>query len=130
MIIIGHRFIPSENFYHVTNIDAIKKTPPSSCVYLDFSEENLETIKHANNNDICLALGVKDITELLYASNLGASYILVHSEFAPLAQNLANEYLLDAKILALIEDENEIEELALASIDGVILKNAIIKTPS
>ena len=130
MIIIGHRFIPSENFFHVSNIDAIKNTPPASCIYLEFEEENLETINHATKNNVCLALSVNNITQLIYASNLGASYIIVEKELAHSAQNIANEYLFDAKILVSIGDESEIEEFALSSIDGVIFSNAIIKTPS
>lgn len=130
MIIIGHRFIASENFFHVSNIDAINNTPPSSCIYLEFEEENLETINHASKNNLCLALSVKNINELIYASNLGASYIIVEKDLAHSAQKIANEYLFDAKILVSIQDENEIEEFALNSIDGVIFSNAIIKTPS
>lgn len=130
MIIIGHRFIPSENFFHVPNIDAVKNTPPSSSIYLEFDEDNLETINHATKNNLCLALSVNNITELIYASSLGASYIIVEKEFAHSAQNIANEYLFDAKILVNIQDESEIEEFALAGIDGVIFSNAIIKTPS
>ena len=62
MLIFGHRFIESENFYHIPNIQAIKNTPPNSTIYLDFSEENLDIIKqlkviepyqkHINNNTI------------------------------------------------------------------------------
>ena len=73
---------------------------------------------------------MKNITELIYASNLNASYIIVEKDLAHSAQNIANEYLFDAKILVSIQDENEIEEFALNSIDGVIFSNAIIKTPS
>lgn len=130
MIIIGHRFIPSDSFFHVPNIDAIKNTPPSSCIYLEFSEDNLETINHATKNNICLALSAKNVTEVVYASNLGASFIVVDKELANSAQNIANEYLFDAKILVSIENEDEIEEFAQESIDGVIFSNAIIKTPS
>ncbi len=129
MIIIGHRFVPSENLFHVKSIDAIKKTPPSSCIYLEFCEESLEIVNHARANNIHFALSVTTIAELLYASSLGASYILTQKEFSSIAQNLANEYLFDAKILSIIEKEEELEELALQSIDGVIFTNAIIKTP-
>ncbi len=130
MIIIGHRFIPSENFFHVNNIDAIKKTPPSSCIYLEFCEENLEIIHHARANNITFALGVTTVAEVLYASSLGATYILTQKNFSTIAQNLANEYLFDAKILSIIEEEEEIEELALQGIDGVIFANALIKITS
>ena len=130
MIIIGHRFIPSDNFFHVPNIDAIKNTPPSSCIFLEFYEDNLETINHAIKNNVCLALSVKNITEIVYASNLGASFIIVDKELAHSAQKIANEYLFDAKILVTIQNEQEIQEFAQSGIDGVIFSNAIIKTPS
>ncbi|WP_321779207.1 hypothetical protein [Sulfurimonas sp.] len=130
MLIYGHRFIQNDSFYHVTNIDAISKTPPNSTIYLDFSEDNLETINHATTNGIILALGINDITQLIYASSLDASFIVIPKELAKTAQNIANNYLFDAKILVHVLDENEIEELAIIGVDGVIFSNAIIKINS
>ncbi|MBL0707518.1 MAG: hypothetical protein JJW00_00515 [Sulfurimonas sp.] len=130
MLIFGHRFIQSDSFYHVANIDAISKTPPNSTIYLDFSEDNLETIDHAIKNEVNLALGVSDITQLIYASSLDASFILVSKELVKTAQNIANNYLFDAKILVHIKDENEIEELAIIGVDGVIFSDAILKINS
>ena len=130
MIIIGHRFIPNDNFYHVINIDAIKKTPPSSCIYIEFSEDNLDIINHAQQNNIPFALSVKSITEVIYASNLLASYIIIDSSLGIDSQKIANEYLYDAKILVNISDENDIQEFAELGIDGVIFSNSIIKITS
>lgn len=130
MIIYGHRFLADTPFYHVTNIDAILNTPPSSTIFVEFSEDNLDIITHANANQIALALSVKNITQIIYASSLSASFIIVSKELAKTAQNLANNYLFDAKILVNIENENEIEELAILGVDGVIFSNAIIKTNS
>jgi len=130
LIIIGHRFIPSQSIYHVANIDAINKTPPASTLYLEFDEENLETINHARDNNLSFALGVKSITQAVYASSLGASFILVDKELAHSVQKLANEYLYDAKVLVHIQKEEEIESFALSGIDGVIFSNAIIKISS
>lgn len=130
MLIFGHRFIDSPNFYHTQNIDAIENTPANSTIYLDFSEDNLETIKYCKTNKISLAMGVENITELIYASSLGASFIVVQKELASTAQSLANNYLLDAKIIVHIDDEDEIEELAILGADGVIFSTAIIKTNS
>jgi hypothetical protein len=135
MIIIGHRFIPSYlvghgSFYHVANIDAINNTPPNSSVLLDFSEENLESIIFAKENGVNFCLKVQNITEIIYASNLGASFILVDKELAKTAQDLANDYLFDAKILVMIEDDEEIEDLALLGVDGAIYSDAIIKINS
>jgi hypothetical protein len=130
MIIFGHRFIQSSSFYHVTDIDSISKTPPASIIYIPFSENNLDIISHAQINQISTAIYCDNITEIIYASNLDASFIVVKKELAIEAQKLANEYLFDAKILLLIENEDEIEEFAKKSIDGVIFSNAIIKVSS
>ena len=130
MIIYGHRFIPSDNFYHILNIDAISNTPPSSTLFLEFNEENLDIIEHLRINKLPFALQVNSLTGLIYASALSASFIIVSKELILDAQKIANEYLLDAKILVKIEHDSEIEELAKQSIDGVIYSNAIIKTNS
>jgi len=130
MLIFGHKFIPSESLYHITDIDSISNTPPSSIIYIEFSEDNLDIINHANANQIEFALDVKNITELIYASALGAKYISLSREIAKTAQDIAENYLFDAKILAHIIDNKEIEELALLGIDGVIFSNAIIKINS
>ena len=130
MLIFGHRFIPSTSFYHVQDIESISNTPPSSIVHIDFSEENLDIITHSNLNQIPTSICAKDITQIIYASVFNASYIVVHIDLAKTAQKIANEYLFDAKILVLIEDEAEIEELALLGVDGVIFSSAIIKINS
>ena len=45
-------------------------------------------------------------------------------------QNIEENYVFDAKILSTIEDEDEIQELALLGVDGVIFPNTIIKINS
>jgi len=130
MLIYGHRFIPSDSFYHVSDIDSISNTPASSVIHIEFNEENLDIITHANLNQITTSICAKNIRDIIYASALEASFIVVHKELAKDAKNIANEYLYDAKILVLIEEEDEIEELALIGVDGVIFSNAIIKISS
>ena len=130
MLLFGHRFIESEEFYHIFDIDSIEKTPSSSCIYLDFSKKNLDIIEHLRCNQIRFALGVTNINELIYAAALGASYIMVSRDFAKSAQNIAENYLFDAKILAHIQEESEIEEMALLGIDGVCFAEAIVKISS
>ncbi|MBE0514197.1 hypothetical protein [Sulfurimonas sp.] len=130
MIFFGHRFLKNENFYHIFDIDSILHTPPSSTIYVEFDEKNLDIINHAVINSLKVAIFAKNIREILYASSLGASYIVVEKELAKSAQNIAENYLFDAKILALTENEDEIEELALLGVDGAIFSNAIIKISS
>ncbi|MBU1989244.1 hypothetical protein KJ691_00720 [bacterium] len=130
MLIYGHRFIPSIHFYHIADIDSIQNTPPSSVIYLPFTEDNLDIITHANQNSVPFALKVKEVTQILYASSFNASFIVVPRELASTAQKIANNYLFDAKILVSIKDEDEIEDLAVLGVDGVIFTNAIIKINS
>jgi len=127
MLLFGHRFIQSKSFYHISNIDAITDTPPSSTIYFEFSEENLDIINHANLNHISMALRVNTIQELIYASSLNANYMIIDKEMAKSAHNIAQNYLFDAKVLVKISEDEEIEEMATLGVDGVIYSSAIIK---
>ncbi|WP_418640985.1 hypothetical protein [Sulfurimonas sp. ST-27] len=111
----------------MSDIDAIVQTPPASIIYLEFEEKNLDIIEYLNQNSIKFALKVQDVTELIYASALGASYIHVEQKLAKTAQKIAENYLFDAKILVHIENEEEIEEMALLGIDGAVFTEAIVK---
>lgn len=130
MIFFGHRLIESENFYHVQSIDAISNTPNSSTIYLNYHEEKLDVVKHAVLNGVRVALHVESIVELMYASALGCSYLIVSKALAKTAQDLAQNYLFDAKILVFVDSEDDIEKLAILGVDGVIFSNAIIKVNS
>ncbi|MEA3228061.1 MAG: hypothetical protein U9P38_03195 [Campylobacterota bacterium] len=130
MIIFGHRFIESDVFYHVLDVDSIRCTPPSSTLYIDFDENDLEIINHANLNKVSMAITISTITELIYAASLGAKYIVVPKNRADIMQKIAENYLFDAKILVLIEHEKEIEEFAIMGVDGVLFSTAIIRTNS
>jgi len=130
MLFFGHRFIDSQKFYHVFDIDTIVTTPPASTIYVEFDETNLDIIDYLHENSIKFALKVQNITQLTYASALNAAYIVVEPSLAKTAQKIAENYLFDAKILAHIEDEEEIEELALLGIDGVIFPSAVVRVTS
>lgn len=127
MLLFGHPFIASERFYHIDDSDAIIHTPPNSMLFLPFSKENLDIIEYLNRNDLTFALEAANLREVIYASTLGASFIIVHEELAKSAQNAADNYLFDAKVLCRIDTEEQIEALASEAIDGVLFSEAIIK---
>jgi hypothetical protein len=130
MLLFGHRFIKNDSFYHISDTDAIANTPPSSTIYIKFEEKNVDLMEYANANALEFALGVEDVNELIYGSALNASYLIVQKELAKTAQKIAENYLFDSKILVRIEDEQEIAEMAILGIDGVVFSNAIIKINS
>ncbi len=127
MLFFGHKFLESPKFYHVFDIDTILTTPPASTIYLEFHEGNLDIINYLKENAITFALKVENITEVAYANALGAAYIIVETALAKTAQKIAENYLFDAKILVVIEEESEIEELVLLGVDGVIFPEAVVR---
>jgi hypothetical protein len=130
MIFFGHKFLASTHFYHIDSIYSIAKTPSNSIIFVEYHEKNLDIIDHLFTNNIKFSLHVNNIKELVYAHALGALYITVEKELAQNAQKVANDYLFDAKILVHIENEDEIEDLALLGVDGVIFAKAIVKISS
>jgi len=127
MLLFGHPFIDFDPFYHVGEIDTIELTPPNSTLFLYFKEENLDIIRHMRHNALPFALEVADLSEVVFAHNLGAKYILVNEPLAKPAQKVAENYLFDAKILCRLENISELEEKIIEGIDGVIFPEAIVK---
>jgi len=127
MLLFGHSFIKSENIYHISDIDSILKTPPNATLYLEFSIDNLDIISYLVKNSIRYVLKIHNIEELIYANALEATFALVDSKLAKTAQQTAESYIFDTKILVYSEDEKEIEKYALLSLDGILFPSAIIK---
>ena len=127
MLLFGHRFIEYQPFYHIEEIDAIDQTPSNSTLFVKFHESTLDIIEHLQKHDLYFALEVSTLTEVVYAHNLGAQYIIVEQALSKSAQNIAENYLFDAKILCRLESEYLLEEKIIEGIDGVIFSEAILK---
>ena len=127
MLLFGHPYIAFEPFYHIDEIAAIALTPPGSTLLLPFKEENLDIITHMRENSLPYAIEAADLSEAVFAHNLGAKYIVVHETLAKSAQNAAETYLFDAKILCRLADTGSLEEKIIEGIDGVIFPEAIVK---
>lgn len=119
MILIGDPNIAYEAIENITSIEDIKKSAPSSTVLFDF---DIEILKYTNVNDIESAVIAHSIKEVIYASSLGAKYIIPRVNILIQSQKIADNYMFDSKILAVIEESEEIEKIALDEIDGVIYK--------
>jgi hypothetical protein len=123
MILIGDENIKYETIEKIAHRDDISKTSPSSTVLFNFS---LEILKYTQANDINSAVVVNSIKEVIYAHNLGAKYIIISREDILLqSQKIADNYMFDSKILAVIENSEEIEKNALHEIDGIIYKTLL-----
>lgn len=122
MILIGDDNIPYGMIAKIKAVSDIEKTEPNSIVLFDF---DIELLKYCSKNDIDNAVFIKNLLQSVYAHNLKAKYIICTKELVEQIQDLADHYLFDSKVLAVIEDSSEIEELAKKHIDGVIYSKVI-----
>jgi len=125
MLVFGHSLIPYKTWYKVNSIDDILNTPAGRIVLLSDLQYSSEIALHCMKNDIPYAVKTISIKDAVIAANLGASYALCNIENVQEIQKTANEYLWSMKIITLIDDENEIQSIAIMGIDGVIFKNSI-----
>ena len=117
MIIIGDKYIPSPTVTTIRKIEDIKSTKPDSIVIFYFDKD---IMSYCRQNNIKYAVIIKSITDAIYANNLNATYILPPYELLVKIQNIAETYMFDSKILATLENNDKIEDIALKGIDGVI----------
>ncbi len=125
MLIFGDKYIPSPTFVRVKSIEDIDQSNPTDILFLEEFSKPFKLAQYAKENFLEYGVYVNSLKEALYANALGASYILTRFALAKELQQIANEYLWDAKVLAIIESEKELEIVAKAFIDGAIYKNSI-----
>lgn len=122
MIIIGDEYIPFETIENIKTIEDIKSTKPNSTLIFNF---NKDIMVYCINNSIEYGVKVNSIVEIIYANGLEAKYILPNNSILEISQKLADSYMFDSKILATISKIEEIEEIAIKEIDGVIYNSLL-----
>lgn len=122
MILIGDENIEYETIEKIQSTSDIVSTSSNSTVLYDF---DFDILKYTQANSIDSAVVTKSLQEVIYASSFDVKYIIVKKGIAKAAQNIANNYMLDSKILVIIETNEEIVENAINEIDGVIYNKVI-----
>ena len=122
MILIGDKLITHKKFFQISKINEIKNTEPNSILSFRYNEELLT---YSYENDLQVAVIVCSIKEVIYANSLNAKYIISEKGLAKTIQKIADNYMFDSKILAIIETNDEIEEIAQSEIDGIIYKSIL-----
>jgi len=121
MQVFGHEWIESETFYSVKSIEAIAQTPPNALLRINALATSIELVQHCQENGLRYALEIKSIEEAIYANLLGATYVLADKALATELMPIAQNYLFDTRVLAIVS-QNEIEEMARCGVDGVVIK--------
>ena len=126
MLIFGHPWVDSPRFRKIFTAEEISQTASEEIILLEPLSDSITLTHYCRNNQRDFAVTVNTVTEALFANTLGSSYVVCQSEDAPKIQPVAQEYLFDTKILALINSDKEIAKMAAFSIDGVIFPQAIM----
>lgn len=122
MILIGDKLVPFENIETIEKIEDIQNTKANNTLSFGYNEEIL---KYTYENELSVAIKVDSIKEAIYANALNAKYIIAQKLLAKEIQKVAENYMFDSKILAIIETNEELEEIASFEIDGIIYKSII-----
>lgn len=122
MILIGDKNIPFENIATINEEKDIENTLPNSTVLFSF---DFNLMNFCKSHDVAYGVKISSIKEVIYSNALNAKYIICEKELSKQVQDIATNYMFDSRILAIIVEDNEIEELALNNIDGVIYKNIL-----
>lgn len=122
MILIGDKLVPFEDIFLIKNIKDIENTKANSTVLFDFEEEILT---YCYKNELFCAVVVNSIKEAIYCNNLNVKYIISEKELSIELQKIADNYMYDSKILAIIDSNKELEQVAKLEIDGIIYRNLL-----
>lgn len=122
MILLGDTQIPYERIEKIATINDIQNSSPNSTVLFKY---NVELLKHCHLNDLASAVIVSNLVEAIYANALRAKYIICEQNIAKTLQDIAETYMFDSKIITIICEQNEIENIALVGIDGIIYKDIL-----
>jgi hypothetical protein len=122
MILIGDKLVPFSEISFISNIEQISNTRANSTVLFVYDEKIL---KYVYDNELSSAVIVKSIKDAIYCNNLNVKYIISEKALARQIQKIADNYMFDSKNLAIIDSNDEFEEVAIDEIDGIIYRNII-----
>ena len=122
MILIGDKLVPFPEISFISNIEQIISTKANSIVLFVYDEKIL---KYVYDNELPSAVIVKSIKDAIYCNNLNVKYIISEKALASQIQKIADNYMYDSKNLAIIDSNDEFEEIAINEIDGIIYRSLI-----
>ncbi|AXX87093.1 hypothetical protein AMRN_1352 [Malaciobacter marinus] len=117
MILIGDKNIPYETLTKVSTIEELAKTKANTMVVFEYIQS---LVDYCFKNNLSYGVIIKDLKEAIYSNALEAKYIICDKQLAQSIQNTADNYMFDSKVLAIIESNEEFEDITKQQIDGVI----------
>lgn len=122
MIILGDNLVEFETLFRIYHKEQISESPSNSTLIFKY---NPDLLQYASQNDLPYGVMLSSIKEAIYANALNAKYIIASKSLATDVQKIAENYMFDSKVLAIIDSNDEFEEVAMNEIDGVVYKNIL-----
>lgn len=122
MILIGDKLVPFDDIFDISSVEDIKNTKANSIISFRYNESLLT---YCFENELKYAVIVTSIKEAIYANSLDAIYIICEKELSKDVQKIADNYMFDSKVLAIIQSNEELEEIAKNEIDGIIYNHLL-----
>lgn len=121
MIIFGYPHLDAPRFRHIRSIKDIAMSKNDEVVWF-YAREDREfaLLKHCVSCGIACAVRVEEILEFMLCASVKPTYLIIDANPATY-QEIAENYMLDSKVLCVITHKEQIATLAQESIDGVIL---------
>ncbi len=117
MTIFGHPWVEHEPLYRISNQTEIHATPPNTLLKIEAFD--IELLKYCHANTLPYMVTIESIKEAIFANIYHAKYVRCSKSLAKTLMPIAQNYLFDTQVLAIIDQEEEIEEMAKANVDGV-----------
>jgi len=122
MLIVGNKNIPYQEIQTIQYIEDIKNSDASKIVYFSY---DIDIIKYCNKNNVRCAVYVSNLVDAIFCNALDVYFIITNKDIAKTIQNAADNYMFDSKILQIIQNDNDIEDVASNQIDGCIYKEIL-----
>ncbi|WP_240329046.1 hypothetical protein [Helicobacter suis] len=129
MLVFGHPKIPCPQFIQVEQVEQIAKISAKHCIYFKASSlYAFDLANHCTKQQVKYAVGIENLKEFVWMVNFKPAYLVVYKK-PENYQSLADDYLLDARILWVIDHEEQVLEALKMKIDGVIFSQILSFNP-
>ncbi|WP_104639789.1 hypothetical protein [Helicobacter bizzozeronii] len=123
MLVFGHPKIPCMPFKCVADIQAIAQVPSHTIPFFQTCHTDAFGLsKHCSDQGVKYAIWVQNPLECALMANFKPAYILAENQLEE-CQSIANDYLLDARILKVIEHAEQLEEVLKLRLDGAVFRS-------
>ncbi|HIV48521.1 hypothetical protein [uncultured Helicobacter sp.] len=126
MLVFGYPHLSTPKFRHIRAIEDIATSKNDEIVWF-YAREDREfaLLKHCVRCEIACAVRVEEILDFVLCASLKPTYLIIEST-PTIYQGIAENYMLDSKVLCVITHKEQIATLAQEGVDGVVFSSWLV----